>query len=339
VSQEPLISVLIPAYNHEKYIGPAMLSVLNQTHKNIELLVLDDGSTDRTYDVIKYVANTDARVTCWRQKNAGVVTTINTLAQRASGEFIAHLGSDDLWMPKRLAWGVEDMRQNPQLSATFCDYMTVNNDLIPIKPVDPFAFKPIRGVDLASQLIFNNRVGALTAFIRASCLEGIGPFAQDLDACHDWDLWLRLATVGELNMRADIGALYRWHGDNMSSKNHAILAKEILWVLENTSPKVAEHYQIGQQTQRALNLRKAQHAMNFGFAEKAIELLLHQGDHTPLDDTESLTLLYSLHLTKRYQHAISLRDILNERKNSLSDGLRSDLIKISAMIEQSEATV
>jgi two-component SAPR family response regulator len=142
---------------------------------------------------------------------------------------------------------------------------------------------------------------------------------------------------GDLNFRPHIGALYRWHGDNMSSKNQAILAKEKLQILEEVSPMVVRHYKMDESVQNKLALRTAQFAMNNGRPDRAIELLVEKADQAPLDDQENLILLYSLYLANHYHHAKELCEILNSRKHHHAPHLLSDLEKISSIIMKQTA--
>ena len=96
----PLVSVVIPAYNHERYVGAAIESVLEQTYSNFELIVVDDGSTDRTADIIKKYS--DKRISYYYQENQDAYNTINRGISLARGQFIAILNSDDIYHKKRL---------------------------------------------------------------------------------------------------------------------------------------------------------------------------------------------------------------------------------------------
>ncbi|HEY9862115.1 MAG TPA: glycosyltransferase family A protein, partial [Candidatus Obscuribacterales bacterium] len=93
----PLVSVIIPAYNAERFIARTLESVLNQTYQNIEVLVVDDGSSDRTPEIVHHFAEIDARIILFHQSNAGVAAARNLAIQHAKGEFIAPLDADDIW--------------------------------------------------------------------------------------------------------------------------------------------------------------------------------------------------------------------------------------------------
>src|SRR4051812_12704913 len=97
-----LTSVIIPIYNAEQYIAETLLSALAQTHRNIEIIVVDDGSTDGSAAVVKLIAASDARVRLISQPNRGVAHARNCAIAEAQGEFIAPLDADDLWHPKKI---------------------------------------------------------------------------------------------------------------------------------------------------------------------------------------------------------------------------------------------
>ena len=110
------ISVIIPAYNREAYLGEAIDSVLRQTHPVDEILVVDDGSTDRTAEI----ARGFARVTCLSQSNQGAGVARNTGLGAARGDLIAFLDSDDLWLPRKIELQLEVLRTQPGVDLVFC---------------------------------------------------------------------------------------------------------------------------------------------------------------------------------------------------------------------------
>ncbi len=120
-----MISVVIPAYNHEKFIGPAIDSVLNQTWQDFELIVVDDGSTDKTAEVIK--GYDDPRISYYHQENQDAYNTINRGISLAGGEYIAILNSDDVFVPNRLEALVEAQRKNNS-ACLFSDVIPIDEN-------------------------------------------------------------------------------------------------------------------------------------------------------------------------------------------------------------------
>jgi glycosyltransferase involved in cell wall biosynthesis len=108
-SKLPLVSVIIPAYNAEVFIERTLDSVLAQTYKNIEALVIDDGSTDKTHEIVELVAQLDPRVILLKQQNAGVAAVRNLGIEKSHGEYIAPIDADDIWYPQKLGKQVKCM--------------------------------------------------------------------------------------------------------------------------------------------------------------------------------------------------------------------------------------
>ncbi len=116
MKNEPLISVIIPVYNREKYLVEAIESVLRQTWKNVELVVIDDGSTDNTADTALAF---EGKINYYYQKNRGLGAARNAGIGHASGDLIAFLDSDDLWLPEKLEKQMDALKQNPKVTMAF----------------------------------------------------------------------------------------------------------------------------------------------------------------------------------------------------------------------------
>ena len=110
----PLISVIVPAYNAETFIQRTLDSILTQTYTNIEVLVVDDGSQDRTAEIVESFVEKDSRVTLLKQKNAGVATARNLAIEKSRGEYIAPIDADDIWYPQKLEKQVQCMLEADQ---------------------------------------------------------------------------------------------------------------------------------------------------------------------------------------------------------------------------------
>src|ERR1035437_8101512 len=118
---ENLVSVIIPCYNADKYIGEAIESVLNQTHKNFELLVINDGSTDNSETIIKKYQKEDSRIQHYSQTNQGVATARNLGLKHASGSIVAFIDSDDAWEPENLEVKVKFLATNHDTHWVYSD--------------------------------------------------------------------------------------------------------------------------------------------------------------------------------------------------------------------------
>jgi len=222
---DPLVSVIMPAFNHELYIAEALQSIGNQTHKNIELIVINDGSTDGTTEIIEeYVKkNSDKNIKYLHKRNEGVCKTLNKGLEMSTGDYIAFLGSDDLWLPDRLAIQLEFMENNKNIGMVFADTWFLdfskktNNKWSDYKPRIKNYFKNgIQNTDLYALFLTQPLVPALTVLIRRQVLLEVGFFDEDL-VYEDHDLWLRIALKYPLGYIDQPLAFYRIHGANISN--------------------------------------------------------------------------------------------------------------------------
>jgi glycosyltransferase involved in cell wall biosynthesis len=185
-AQQPLVSIISPAYNHEKFIEDCIESVLAQTYVNWEMVIIDDGSTDSTYKIACDYARKDGRIKSFTQKNIGIFRlgeSYNFALKESSGKYIAVLECDDVWLPGKLQIQVEALEQNPQcvlswgkayLSATdlsYNYYMAPRND----KDINLFYNKPVGGF---LEKFIKTLIPALTIVIRRDSLLEIGGFIQ-----------------------------------------------------------------------------------------------------------------------------------------------------------------
>ncbi|MGB3670077.1 MAG: glycosyltransferase family 2 protein, partial [Phormidesmis sp.] len=113
MAYSPLISVVVPAYNAEAFIAATLASVLSQTYQNLEVWVIDDGSSDRTAAIVEKLAQQNARINLLRQPNQGVAIARNAGIQSAKGEFVAPIDADDLWWPGALEKLMAEFQKAP----------------------------------------------------------------------------------------------------------------------------------------------------------------------------------------------------------------------------------
>jgi glycosyltransferase involved in cell wall biosynthesis len=190
----PRISIIIPAYNVEPFLAEALASVQRQTYREFEVIVVDDGSTDRTSEIARQFVEKDTRFILLRQKNAGEPAARNTALKRACGEWIAFLDADDVWLPEKLAAQLDLLKQEPRANLLFSDYFLWDgqNDLSR-RYSDPHKFP---NGDVSQQLIFFDLFGMSTVMIKREVLDVVGLFDVELPLAVDWDLWLRIAEHG-----------------------------------------------------------------------------------------------------------------------------------------------
>ncbi len=186
IEKKPQVSVIIPTYNRGWIIKEAIDSVLAQDYTEFELIVVDDGSTDHTADVLDSYRNV---IKVLSQKNKGVSAARNRGIAEASGKFIAFLDSDDLWLSQKLSAQIEFFTQTPDALICQTEEVWIRNGLI---------VNPKKRHKKPSGMIFEPSlalclVSPSAVMIRRSLLEIVGNFDETLPACEDYDLWLRIS--------------------------------------------------------------------------------------------------------------------------------------------------
>jgi len=180
------ISVVIPVYNRPDFVKEAIQSVLNQTYQNIELIVVNDGSTDDTIQVLNQFGN---KIKVINQQNKGVSAARNSGIENSSGTWIAFLDSDDIWLPEKLANQIKFFTNNP-------DSLICQTEEVWIK--NGSRLYPKKKHKKKSGMIFEHClplciVSPSAVMIHKNLFDKIGTFDESLPACEDYDLWLRVS--------------------------------------------------------------------------------------------------------------------------------------------------
>lgn len=193
------VSVIMPAYNVENYIEASIESVLNQTYNNWELIIIDDGSTDKTAEICKRYADLDDRIIYLYQENSKQAKARNNGIGIAKGDIIAFLDADDLWLPNKLELSLLYFDTN-KFDLIFTDaYFGNNSDLevanqnlkkMNIPESEYF------GNNAIADFIKFNRIPILTVLLKKKCVEEVNFFDESCVPAEDYDLWLRLLKKG-----------------------------------------------------------------------------------------------------------------------------------------------
>lgn len=219
------VSVVIPTYNSARYVTQAVDSVLNQTYTDFEILVVDDGSTDETAEVMRRY---EPRVRYIRQSNGGVALARNRGIEEASGQYIAFLDADDTWFADKLERQVTALENSSNHRVCYTAFTVVDSDL---NPLGTIRSKRV-GSALEDLLLRGNVVGSIcTLLCERSLLETSGGFDPRLSQCADWDMWVRLAAETDFLYIDEPTVTYRQHATNMS-RNASLLEHDSLYVLE-----------------------------------------------------------------------------------------------------------
>lgn len=210
------VTIVLPAYNASEYLTETVNSVLSQTYQDFELLVIDDGSTDNTKDIVNDFCERDSRIRLISQKNQGVSVARNNGIKTARGEYIAFLDSDDLWLPNKLAKHVEHLQANPKLGLSFARVEFVTCD-----GKSTGKYSNPRMVNISAKDLYeeNAAVTPSNAVISRTALEQVGGFDGELSGAADAELFLRLKCHGwEVEGINEILVLYRTSLGGMSSQ-------------------------------------------------------------------------------------------------------------------------
>ena len=206
----PLVSVIIPTYNRGWIIGEAVDSVLAQEYPNTELIVVDDGSTDATDAVLAAYGN---RIRLLRQKNRGVSAARNAGIRAAAGGLIAFLDSDDLWLPAKLGRQVAFFQQHPDAVACQTEETWIRNG-VRVNPGKRHR-KPSGMIFIPSLELC--LVSPSAVMIRRRLFDQVGLFDEDLPACEDYDMWLRISCRYPIHRMTDALIIKRGgHSDQLS---------------------------------------------------------------------------------------------------------------------------
>ena len=207
-----LVSVIMPTYNRQEFIAESIHSILSQTLTDLELIIVDDGSTDATQEVVSRIAASDKRISYKRLEHKGRSYARNFGLNLARGQFIAFQDSDDISMPERLEIQHELLASQPQLDITYCSTIYIdrngerlNRDYI-VQPTD----------NLYQAIIERNYAAIIpmTIMLRATLLKQVGGFDEILDRFEDLDFCLRAAQYGQSRAIVEPLLKARLHDDN-----------------------------------------------------------------------------------------------------------------------------
>lgn len=203
----PLVSVIIPCYNHEKYIEQSILSVINQTYKNIELIVIDDGSKDNSSEIIKNMQK-KFEFTFISQKNQGVCRTLNQGVLLSKGKYIAIIASDDYWDTSKIQKQIEELKKNQ--NSEFCFTQAIEFDDFNKKRIFPKRFKI---GNVLNFVFIKDFVPAGSMMFSRKLFDRLKGFNENLQA-EDWDFVIRSAANTEFCVVKEPLLYYRSHDSN-----------------------------------------------------------------------------------------------------------------------------
>ena len=222
----PKISVIIPVYNAEETIKETIESVLSQTFSNFEIIVINDGSQDKTLEIVYRIL--DPRLKVFSYPNAGVSVTRNRGISQAAGDYVSFLDADDLWTPDKLETQLKALQANPQAAVAYSwtDWIDESGQFL-----RPGGHMSVNG-DVYAKLLLRDFVeSGSNPLIRRQALTEVGGFDESLNLAADWDMWLRLAARYEFVAVPSSQILYRVSPNSMSSN---------VWKMEAESLQIIE---------------------------------------------------------------------------------------------------
>jgi glycosyltransferase involved in cell wall biosynthesis len=232
MSKQPLVSVIVPVYNGVDYLEEAVKSVLSQTYTDVELILVDDCSTDDSRDLIQQLASTDPRVQYqFAAENGGPARSRNIGMAKASGGLIAFLDADDVWLPKKLEIQVQAFAESEEIGL-----ICTNTRLLIDGAAEPHGQLKEKeicngNVSLKTYVLDGVPIATSSVMIRKECIETCGEFQDSYRIIDDYVMWLRICQRYHIRILRDPLVLYRVHGNNIS-KDRLVCREEKLAVFE-----------------------------------------------------------------------------------------------------------
>ncbi len=223
--KSPLVSVIIPAYNAEKYIERTIHSALLQDYENLEIIVIDDGSTDNTADVVKKLAEKDRRLKYVHQQNGGVSSARNHGYKFSKGEYLAFLDADDIWLPDNVSKKLAHLQDNPDVGLVHSDALLIDENDNSLNEVK----KGKSGWVLDDLLSWNETCipAPSSIIVKREVIDSVGGFDTSLSTAADQEFFFRVASKYKIGRVEEVTWQYRIHSQNMHS-NIALMEHDCL---------------------------------------------------------------------------------------------------------------
>ena len=227
----PVVTIVIPAYNHADYLGETIESALAQSYRDFEVFVVDDGSSDATPYVLKGFGDA---VRWIRQENSGMAASRNTGIREARGEFIGFLDDDDLWEPNYLARVIPVLQKNSNTGACFAAFRMIDAAGNPLPQKSRLAVPPEKMYDT---LIDGGFFPPCSVTVRKVCFNHLGVFDTNLQGYADWDMWLRISHEYDFVGLPQVLVKYRIHSQGLSSNVQHMFLDNLKAVVKHFGPQ------------------------------------------------------------------------------------------------------
>ena len=221
------VSVIIPAYNSAKFIREAIESVYSQTYKNLEIIIIDDGSTD---DTKKIAQNYNERIKYFYQKNMGPASARNSGIKKSTGDYIAFLDADDIWEKTKIEKQLSILKKYPKYKFVYCDANFVNSNKITI-PNYPRRVEILKG-DILLPFINTYFLLLPTIILDSKCISKIGYFNNNLKVGEDFDFILRLTKNYKGYGIGEKLYIRRVHENSLSRQDYKLDSQNDIYILK-----------------------------------------------------------------------------------------------------------
>ncbi|MCQ8847217.1 glycosyltransferase [Alteromonas stellipolaris] len=215
-SEQPLISVVMPVYNAQNYILDALKSICDQTYQNLEIIVIDDGSTDSSKELIQSIADIDNRLKLISRENKGLISSLNEGIEVSKGQYIARMDADDLSHPERLSRQIDYLEKHPEVGVIFSgiEYIDEYGKIIRKKISSKTrAIEPV-------ELLFGCPVCHPTAMFNMNKVTKIEiRYDHNFKNAEDFELWTRIISAHSISIMNEVLFQYRIHSGSITSQN------------------------------------------------------------------------------------------------------------------------
>jgi glycosyltransferase involved in cell wall biosynthesis len=220
-----LVSVIVPVFNGERYVGEALQSALAQDYPSKEIIVVDDGSTDGTPQALSSFGR---QLRVFRQSNAGAAVARNAAIAQARGKYLAFLDADDLWLPHKLTAQIAYLESHPDIGMVYSAWAEWHADaggsfVAPVSAHSAVELEIEHGGSgwLYNQLLLDCVIHTTTVVIRADIAAQVGSFDESLKRGQDYDYWLRASRITPIHKLRAALSLYRIHAQSITRRPHA----------------------------------------------------------------------------------------------------------------------
>jgi len=297
MNNDPLISVITPTYNRASYLPETIESVLSQNYRNLEHIIIDDGSSDTTRNLVNAYLD-KGKIRYFYQKNSGQSIARNKGLKEAKGEFVCFLDSDDRWLPNKLRKQLNAFLVNPDVDIVYGDYIFIDEQGNEISHNNMSRYSG----NITKPLLKDNFVSMNTTMTRTTKLKAISGFNENIEVADDYDLWLRLSVESRFLYIPELLAEYRIMNKQLSSNKSKRFASNEKTLLSffDSNPNL-------------LNPEERKDALNF-FYTRATRHFSHEGNWD--EEKKYLIKAFQNNALSRRNYRVLLRCIINKIKLS-----------------------